>query len=164
MALPNFSKFTPYIRIFQVIYSFVILGLSAYVTDWYNSTTLTASPSQINFLLFASLWSLLSVACIEVVPKFFPRASNMYIALGVEVTNVLFWFAGWVGLAVFLGQLLFCRGTVCHAAQADVVFSSLQCVQWGFTAFILGVDVFKLGFRKPAQAGPAGPMMKEPLP
>lgn len=84
----------------------------------------------------------------------FPRAAaNPYIALGVEFTNVLFWFAGFVALAVFLSKLLFCRGAVCHAAQADVAFAALAWMSWTGSAGILAASVFKAGFRKPSLTG-----------
>ena len=39
---------------------------------------------------------------------------------------MLFWFAGFVALAVFLSGLVFCRGTVCNAARASTVFGALE--------------------------------------
>lgn len=43
------------------------------VANWYNMDTMTSSPSQINFLVFVPLWSFISIAYLEVVPKFAPR-------------------------------------------------------------------------------------------
>lgn len=86
-------------------------------------------------------------------------ASNPYIALGFEITNVLFWFSGFVALAVFLSRLLFCRGAVCHAAQADVVFAALSFAIWTSSTVLLGRDLFKAGFRRPSATGLA-PEMK----
>jgi hypothetical protein len=93
-------------------------------------------------------------------------ASHPYVAVGMEFSNVLFFFAGFVALAVFLSKLLFCRGTVCGAAQADTVFGSFLFVSWMASAALMGRDVFKSGFRKPSTAGmPAmhaiPPQMKE---
>lgn len=50
----------------------ITLTLSA-VANWYNADTLTSSPSQLNFLVFASLWSLVSVGYIEGASRFVPR-------------------------------------------------------------------------------------------
>ena len=87
------------LRIVQVVLSLVVLGLSGYgtlslpwspvegkisrcgrwwtnrnaVAHWYNVDTLTASPTQINFLIFAGIWSILSVGYLELVTRFFPR-------------------------------------------------------------------------------------------
>lgn len=43
------------------------------VANWYNVDTLTSSPSQVNFLLFGSLFAMLSIIYLEVVPKFMPK-------------------------------------------------------------------------------------------
>ncbi|KAK0703338.1 hypothetical protein B0T26DRAFT_744242 [Lasiosphaeria miniovina] len=110
-------------RVFQAAFAVVVLGLSAFVSNWYNTDTKTSSLAQINFLIFAPLWSLLSIACLEMVPKFLPRLSNPYDALGLETTNVLF-----------------------YAAQADVAFSAVLIFQWAATAIIPALDVLKMGF------------------
>lgn len=43
------------------------------MANWYNVDTLTSSPSQINFLVFVPLFSLISIAYLEAVPKFMPK-------------------------------------------------------------------------------------------
>ncbi|GAB1313011.1 hypothetical protein MFIFM68171_03221 [Madurella fahalii] len=148
------------IRIIQGLLALAVVGLSASVVHWYNATMVVASPSQLNFLIFGGIWSILSLVSIEAVPRFYPRASNPYIALGVEITNVLFWFSGFVALAVFLSKLLFCRGAVCHAAQVDAVFAALSFAIWTSSTVLLGRDLFKAGFRRPSAAGSA-PAMKQ---
>lgn len=52
---------------------------------------------------------------------------------------------------MFLSQLLFCRGTVCAAAQADTAFSAFLFGTWGVTVGLAARDMFKGGFRKPAR-------------
>lgn len=60
------------IRAVQVVLSLVVIGLSAYVVSWYRNIN-TMAPAQISFLIFAALWSILSVVYLEVVTKFFPK-------------------------------------------------------------------------------------------
>jgi hypothetical protein len=72
--------------------------------------------------------------------------------VALEVLNVLFYFAGFIALAVFLSQLLFCRGSVCAAARADTVFASASFLLWVGSTYLMAKDVFKLGFRKPTAA------------
>lgn len=118
------------------------------VAHWYNADTLTASPSQINFLIFVPIFSFLSIAYLEVTPRFLAKgkahrsryihqkgaqesrltliASHPYAHFAFEVVNMLFYFAGFVALATFLGKLLFCRGSVCAAARADAVFAAFS--------------------------------------
>jgi len=133
------------LRIAQFVFAIVIVGLSAYVAHWYDADTLTASPSQINFLIFVPLFSFLSIAYLEVTPRFAAKASHPYLHLAFEVLNVLFYFAGFVALAVFLGKLLFCRGSVCAAARADAVFAAFSWILWTGTTTILALEIFKGG-------------------
>lgn len=84
------------------------------------------------------------------------------VAVGLEVTNVMFYFAGFVALAVFLGKLLFCRGAVCAAAKADTAFASFGFLLWAATTFFTMKSFFKTGLvRRGAPAGVSGPAMKE---
>ena len=39
---------------------------------------------------------------------------------------MLFWFAGFVAMAVYMAGLRACRGKVCQAAQAAVVFGAFE--------------------------------------
>lgn len=87
--------------------------------------------------------------------------SNPYAFIAIEFVNVVVWFGGGVSLAVFLSRLLFCRGSVCAAAQADAVFAFVNLLAWFGTFIPLLMDLFKGGLRKPAptMSGAAG--MKE---
>lgn len=61
------------LRAVQLLFAIIIMGLSAYVANWYNVDTLTSSPSQINWLLFSSIYTIISVAYLELAPRFMPR-------------------------------------------------------------------------------------------
>lgn len=88
---------------------------------------------------------------------------------------MLFHFAGFVALAVFLTKLLFCRGTVCGSARAMTVFGAFEFALWGVTAALTIKDALKggfSGFSFPGRArgasqgnmhfpGYKGPQMKE---
>jgi hypothetical protein len=76
----------------------------------------------------------------------YPPASHPYAHFAFEVTNALFYFAGFIALAVFLGKLLFCRGTVCAAARADAVFAAFNWMLWTGSSTILALEFFKGGF------------------
>jgi hypothetical protein len=71
--------------------------------------------------------------------------SHPYVHLAFEVLNTLFYFAGFVALATFLGKLLFCRGSVCAAARADAVFAAFSWMLWTGTTTILALEIFKGG-------------------
>jgi len=82
------------LRIAQFIFAVVVVGLSAYgtypslepqeeifthisdsVAHWYDADTLTASPSQINFLIFVPLFTFISIAYLEITPRFAARGT-----------------------------------------------------------------------------------------
>jgi len=135
------------LRIAQGIFAVVVLGLSAYVAHWYDADTLTASPSQINFLIFIPLFSFISIAYLEITPRFAAKASHPFAHLAFEIINTLFYFAGFIALAVFLGKLLFCRGSVCAAARADAVFAAFSWILWTGSTVILALEIFKGGIK-----------------
>lgn len=142
------------LRIFQAVLAVVVLGLSGYVAHWYDAETLTASPSQINFLIFVPLFTFIVILYLELSPRYAARASHPYAHFALETIVTIFYFAGFIALSVFLGKLLFCRGSVCAAARADAVFAAFSFVVWLVTTVILGLEIFKGGFRV-AQANTA---------
>jgi len=135
------------LRILQVVLSLAVLGTAGYVANWYNSDTLTASPSQINFLIFVPLWSFITIAYLEITPVYAKRASHPYAHFTLEIITTIFYFAGAVALAVFLSKLLYCRGSVCASARAAAILSSISFVTWVVTTTLLGAEIFKGGFR-----------------
>ncbi|KAK4248682.1 membrane-associating domain-containing protein [Corynascus novoguineensis] len=154
------------IRAIQGIFALLVLILSAFVANWYNTSTSYLPPSQINFLIFAAVWSLISIACIELVPRFVSRIPKAYIAAPLDLTNALFYLAGFAALAAFLNGLLFCRGDVCHAAQAAVAFGAFSFAAWTASAALTCLELFKArrgSIRSPraAAATSSSPGMKE---
>lgn len=130
------------------------------VVDYYFTRTIFSSPSIFNFLLFAPVWSLLSVAYLEVTPRFMPRASHPYVAVLFELTNAIFYFAGFIAAAVFVGRATPCAGPECAVARVIVVAASLEFVLWCATLVWLCKDVFKRGFRRSPGPVPA-PSMRQ---
>jgi hypothetical protein len=83
------------------------------------------SPSEINFLIFTSVWSFLTLAYLIIAPLKFPSAAPHYALLAVDGIAMTFWFAGFVALAVFLSSRI-CFGNVCNVAKAAVAFSAAE--------------------------------------
>jgi len=138
------------LRILQIVLSLVVLGTAGYVVNWYSSDTSDtsiASPNQINFLIFVPVWSFITIAYLEITPIYAKRASHPYAHFALEIVTTIFYFAGFIALAVFLSKLLYCRGSVCASARAAAIFSSLSCATWILTTILLGVEIFKGGFR-----------------
>ncbi|KAK7744743.1 hypothetical protein SLS62_010100 [Diatrype stigma] len=150
------------LRAAQLVSALIVMSLMAYVADWYNAATLTMAPPQINWLLACSVISIFSLGYLEGAKRFFPRAFHSTAALALEAVNALFFFSGFVYLAVFIGKLLFCRGSVCGAARASAVFGALAFLLWCASAALAARTVAQVGagvslprFRMPGRGKPA---------
>lgn len=75
--------------------------------------------------------------------------------------NVLFYFAGFIALAVFLGKLLFCRGSVCAAARADATFAAFNWLLWTGSSALLALEIFRGGLKGIKTDKQAASAMKE---
>lgn len=79
-------------------------------------------------MLFTSVWTLLAVAYLVLVPTRFPKAAHKYAIAGVEFLTMLFWFAAFVAVAVRWGNEAWGyvgrRGTFYGAGVAAIVFSA----------------------------------------
>jgi hypothetical protein len=118
------------------------------VANWYYSATITIPPPPVGFMVAVPVLSVLSLAYLEAAPRFAPKAAHPHAMFIVEVMNALFYFAGFIALAVFLGKLRFCRGSVCEAAKANAGLSAIQFLVWGATAGLCGMGLFRGGFKK----------------
>jgi hypothetical protein len=101
-----------------------------------------------SFLVFAPVWSLAAlVALVAVQLKFAHLTASpvgRYGLLALEGTTMLFWFAGFVALAVFLADRI-CFGQVCDVARAGTVIAGLSWAVW-MGSFVMGVwGLFKAG-------------------
>ncbi len=52
------------------------------VAHWYDAETLTASPSQINFLIFTPIFSFLAIAYLELAPRYGKRGETPISEIG----------------------------------------------------------------------------------
>ncbi|MCJ1410504.1 hypothetical protein MMC19_004589 [Ptychographa xylographoides] len=114
------------LRLVQALFAIIILGLTGYVAHWYDTRTTYLSPSQVNFLIFTAFYSLLAITYLLVSVPYFPKLTHKYATLAVDGLTCLFWFAGFLALAVFLKGLVLCEGGVCGAARAAAVFAAFE--------------------------------------
>ena len=86
-----------------------------------------------------------------------------YAALAIEFSNALFYFSGFIALSTFMSRLLYCRGSVCGAARADVAFGIFQFLLWGTSTVLASKDVFKkvIRHKNNTQVPLGAPPMKE---
>ncbi|KAF2478760.1 membrane-associating domain-containing protein [Neohortaea acidophila] len=132
------------LRIAQILFAIIVLGLAAYVVSWWRHYWHASSPSSLNFLIFDAVWTLLAAAYLIVVPWHFSetRAHHKFAILGVEAVTMLFWFAGFIAAAVFLSGRG-CAGGVCRAAEAAVVFAAFEWVLFTITTAMATMFVLR---------------------
>jgi hypothetical protein len=98
-------------------------------------------PTPMSFLVFAPVWSLAALIALVVVQFKFTHLTaspaGRYGLLALEGTTMLFWFAGFVALAVFLADRI-CFGQVCDVARAGTVIGGLSWAVW-MGSFVMGV-------------------------
>jgi len=132
------------LRAAQGFLALLILALMAFVvSDWHHSSYYTWSPSQAKFFLFTACWTLLAVVYLAFAPTRFPDAAHKFAILAVEFLTMLFWFAGWVALAVLLGDIG-CEGwAACQVAEAATVFGAIEWLLFVATMVIAALHVWR---------------------
>jgi hypothetical protein len=76
-------------------------------------------------MLFTSVWTLLAVAYLTLVPTRFPRAAHKFVIAGVEFLTMLFWFAAFVAVATRWGSAVwYSKGTFYGCGVVAIVFSA----------------------------------------
>jgi hypothetical protein len=112
-------NFTLPLRVAQAVLAILVLGLTAYgVSIW--------SPSEFNFLLFTAIWTFLVLAYLIIAPGRFPDAAHKYGILGAEAITMIFWFAGFIAVAVLLSDTGCRRGSACRSMQAATAFGAFE--------------------------------------
>jgi len=150
-------------RVVQLVFALVALGLSGYVTDWWMSFYEETGPSQTNIILFSSIWSVLAVVILIVVPWKLPSTGNTLRAFafaGLECLTALFWFAGFIAAAVFIGDRA-CFGNVCNAARASIAFGAFETIAFGATAGMATMHAIRLRKNPSAVSDKPAPPMGE---
>ncbi|OCK77961.1 hypothetical protein K432DRAFT_303022 [Lepidopterella palustris CBS 459.81] len=135
-------NFTLPLRIVQGIFAIVVLGLTAYVANWWSGHWHDLSPSEVNFLIFSSVWTLLALAYLIIAPARFPNAAHKYGILAAEAITMIFWFAGFIALAVFLSDRV-CFGRVCDAAKAGTAFAAFEWLFFAATTLMAVLHVYR---------------------
>jgi hypothetical protein len=125
------------LRAAQGVLTIIILGLTSYVIS-------IVSFSQVNFLLFCSIWTILVLAYLIITPQRVPEAAHKFAVshpamritywrllicfqiLGAEAVTMIFWFAGFIAAAVWLTDTGCDRGSPCRSLQAATVFGAFE--------------------------------------
>jgi hypothetical protein len=96
MALGLFTIIHAVLAVFLIIE----LGLTAYLVDITTSHWWRNTPASIAFMLFNTIWSILVLIYIALIPIFFSRGFHSLVALVLEGITTIFWFAGSIAMAV----------------------------------------------------------------
>jgi len=95
------------------------------VANWWSGYWHHGAPSEVGFLVFTSVWTLLALLYLGLAPMFFAAAAHKFGILAAEALTMLFWFAGFIAMAVWLTDRL-CYGSICNAAKAATVFAAFE--------------------------------------
>ncbi|KAI6780896.1 MARVEL-like domain protein [Emericellopsis cladophorae] len=134
------------LRTLQGLAAVTNIVLSGLVINWYTLRTSMDAPSSFNFLMFAPIFSVLSIAYLVLGPRCLPvRWTHPYALLGAEAINTIFYFAGFIALAVFLNALLFCNGAVCAVGRAISVVAAAEFITWMGSTLIRAKEMIMAG-------------------
>jgi Membrane-associating domain len=103
------------------------------VSDWWSQVHQQTAPAEVTFLVFTSLFSLLSISLSMIASTArFEQYANPFAEIGMDALLMVCWFGGFIALPVFLKQRV-CFGTVCKVAYASVFFSAMEWVLFAAT-------------------------------
>ncbi|KAL9031642.1 MAG: hypothetical protein Q9196_000356 [Gyalolechia fulgens] len=128
------------LRALQLLFAIILLGINAYlVSEFFDS------PSRINFMLFNSVWTLFpALPYLALGPRFLPlSANNKIIHLAVDALTALFWFAGFIALAVWYDDLFYCPGKICRTIVASCVFGAFEWLLFTATTVLSALDFWR---------------------
>ncbi|UNI20347.1 hypothetical protein JDV02_006443 [Purpureocillium takamizusanense] len=143
---------TAFLRVFQACLAAAGLALTGFVINWFLKDTQRGAPGALVFLAFASGFSLVSVLGLGLLAaaapssrtwRWLPRqVGSPYVALAVESTNTVLYFAGFFACAIFLGRLTFCAGSVCLASRAESVVAAAAFCAWIASTVLTAKGIF----------------------
>ncbi|PWW74851.1 hypothetical protein C7212DRAFT_326568 [Tuber magnatum] len=134
------------LRVTQGVLAFIVLGVAAYVVDFHNGAI--DAP---NFLVFDSVWTFIALGYVVATPMFFPDLHNRWAVLGVEAITMVFWFAGFIALAVEINRWKCIAGFECptSAARAAAVFGAFEWLAWATSLGLIVRALIQYGKAEP---------------
>ncbi|KAF8188866.1 marvel domain-containing protein [Mycena galopus ATCC 62051] len=145
------------LRVAQALLALGVLITTAFVANQYD-TPGGGSPSQVNFLLFASVWTLvLALPYLTFSYHYFPDAAHKFGIFAAEFVTMVFWFGGFIALAVFTTDFLGCSAPVCGAAQAA---TTLAAIEWVLFMISTIMSIVHLWRTRNSNDGRPAPEMK----
>ncbi|MCJ1289793.1 hypothetical protein MMC34_001326 [Xylographa carneopallida] len=129
-----------------VLFTIIELGLTAYGVSYFDRTysdgyyIYTSNVGSLNFMLFNSLWSLLLLAYLLVTLRL-AKFSHPIATFVLLLLTALFWFSGFIALAVAVGPT--CDGNhACQTVAAAAAFGAFLWVIFLVDAVFAGMAAF----------------------
>ncbi|KAG5926220.1 hypothetical protein E4U42_003517 [Claviceps africana] len=113
----------------------------------------TSSPSSANFMLFNTIWTFLVLIYLVLIPRFAGDLYMSIVALPLLVVTDIFWFAGSVALAAYLGVGNCDGGGFCRVYQASQAATAFGFFIWIMLTVLLVFEL--LGFWRNGMKGRA---------
>lgn len=112
--------------------------VSAFDTAYYDG-----SPSEVNFMLFNAIWSILVIAYVGITPLYFTGLFHRLASLVLLAVTTVFWFAGSIALAADLGYPSCHGSTVCGSVQAAIAFGFFLFALFAFLAALDAIEAMR---------------------
>ncbi|OAA36816.1 MARVEL-like domain protein [Metarhizium rileyi] len=152
------------------LFDIISLGLLAYVVDSWSGdysygwgySHRVSSPSQVSFMLFNTIWTILVLIYLVVTPLVLSSLYHSIIALPLLGISTLFWFAGSIALAAFLGVGTCRNDAICgpyRSAQAATAFGFFIWAMFTVLFIFELLALLKHGFKKGSNADSTGNQM-----
>ncbi|KAL4886360.1 marvel domain-containing protein [Aspergillus karnatakaensis] len=114
------------IRGAQAVFALIVLGLTGHYVNEANNY----APDTVNFMLFNGVWTLFIVVPYFILaPIFVPSLAHRWALPAVDGITAIFWFAGFIALAVDVGRIPdgWCsRSSLCQELQAATAFGAFN--------------------------------------
>ncbi|PYH42786.1 MARVEL domain-containing protein [Aspergillus saccharolyticus JOP 1030-1] len=126
------------VRVAQIIFAIIVLALTAYYISWYSYS------DTVNFMLFNGIWTaFVATPYLLLAPMYFPRVAHILIMVAIEAITMVFWFAGFIALGVFLPPSGFCQWGRCRALQAATVFGAFEWALFVATTVVATLEAMR---------------------
>lgn len=136
--------FVPIVHIVAAVFAIIELGLTAYVVSAFVVGFFNTSPSQVNFMVFNSIWSLLVLAYVGLTPLYYTRLFHKLASLVLLAITTIFWFAGSIALAVGFSGPYSCHGdNVCGSIEAAIAFGFFLFALFAFLTALDAIEAMR---------------------
>ncbi|KAJ7644968.1 marvel domain-containing protein [Roridomyces roridus] len=144
------------LRVAQALLALGVLIATAFIAHQYDQPFHGSSPSQVNFLLFTSVWTLaLALPYLVFSYRYVPDAAHKFGIMAAEFVTMVFWFGGFIALAVYTTDFLSCsQAPVCQAAQAATTLAAVEWVLFMITMVLSMVHVWRTRHSNDARPAP----------